>query len=237
MCNDFSRFRANRQRIGSSRGEIVDTFPEPDVSASHNGNTTGRNNVPACWDCCSRVSPKAYFLTAALAFGDLVAGLAFADLAGLAAFVVVLAAALAGAAFFVAIILGSFRGSTLGTGSENLLSLFGTQVRKTTRNRDTLRESDISSLKLTTDPTGWILEAFGDCVKQNLLKHNALSNVVVPQLRDSPKCRPVVTRRDTRPLVVGVKERRVFVASHVTHSDKIASFESPYEIVASMDVP
>lgn len=47
-------------------------------------------------------------MAAGLAFGDLVAGLAFGDLAGLAAFVVVLAAALAGAAFFVAIILGSF---------------------------------------------------------------------------------------------------------------------------------
>ena len=54
---------------------------------------------------------SAYFLAAGLAFGDLVAGLAFGDfagLAGLAAFVVALAVVLAGAAFFVAIILGSF---------------------------------------------------------------------------------------------------------------------------------
>ncbi len=50
----------------------------------------------------------AYFLAAGLAFGDLVAGLAFGDLAGLAALVVALAVVLAGAAFFVAIIRGSF---------------------------------------------------------------------------------------------------------------------------------
>ena len=43
---------------------------------------------------------EAYFFAAPLAFGDLVAGLALADLAGLAAF---LAGVFAGAAFFVAI--------------------------------------------------------------------------------------------------------------------------------------
>jgi hypothetical protein len=138
-------------------------------------------------------------LAAGFAFGDLaagfaadlaagfaaglVAGLAFGDLAGFAAFVVVLAAiVLAGAAFFVAIIRGSFREEFRAPVSENLLSLFGTQVRKTTRNRDTLRESDISSLKLISDPTVWILEVFVNCVKHNLLMQNALSKIVVPQL-------------------------------------------------------
>ena len=67
----------------------------------------------------ARRAEEAYFFAATLALVDFFAGLAFADLAGLAAF-------LAGAAFFVAISITPF-GKDVGTGSGNPLSLFGTR--------------------------------------------------------------------------------------------------------------
>lgn len=67
--------------------------------------TTGRNNVPACWDCCSTEGSN-YFEAFLAGFAALAAGLALADLAGLAAF---FGAVAFGAAFFVAISLASFR--------------------------------------------------------------------------------------------------------------------------------
>ncbi len=78
-----------------------------------------------------------------------------------------------------------------------MLSLFGTQGRETTRNRDTLLESDDSSLNLSADRTGRIVEAFVNCVKQNLLNGNTLSNSFIPQLNEISTCITDVTHRDT----------------------------------------
>jgi hypothetical protein len=59
----------------------------------------------------------------------------------LAAFVVVLAAVLAGAAFFVAIILGSFRGRTSGTGFGKLaVSLWYPIEKDNSKSRHSMKE-------------------------------------------------------------------------------------------------
>ena len=88
-------------------------------------------------------------------------------------------------------------GQTSGTGFKNLLSLFGTLARKTTRKRDTLSQSGDSSLKLTAHPMRPIVEPFGDCVKRNLLMDNSLSKSTVPQLLKISLHVGDVTCRDT----------------------------------------
>ena len=142
---------------------------------------------------------SAYFLAAGLAFGDLVAGLAFGDfagLAGLAAFVVALAVVLAGAAFFVAIILGSF-GEELRAPDRKTCCLSLVPMQKdNSKSRHSLK-SDISSLKLSAHQHDRIVGLFGNYVKRNLLNHKTLSKLTIPQLEYAWNCLNDVTPRDT----------------------------------------
>jgi hypothetical protein len=129
-------------------------------------------------------------LAAGFAFGDLVAGLALADFtaglaaAGLAALAVVLtgATSLAGAAFFVAIIRGSFREELEVPVRKTCCLSLAPKRERQLETATLLIESDISYLKLTADRDSPILNLFVNCVKRNLLKQNTLSKMIFPQL-------------------------------------------------------